>query len=177
MVEFLPLDLAVHRDEFLKLNYETLAWHFKQLKSLYDFDPYPYTGKTPIEIAEASIETYRDVKPPKGIVYLTQVDEEIAGMGALRKLDNGLGEIKRMYNRPSFRGRGLGKLMVRKLLDKGKEFGCTGFGLSTPKFAYAAHHVYKSAGFEDVDFIDGIEIAEWVAPYYLLMYKDASSLI
>ncbi len=111
-------------------------------------------------MAEASIETYRDVKPPKGIVYLTRVDEEIAGMGALRKLGNGIGEIKRMYNRPSFRGRGLGKLMISRLLDKGKEFGCTGFGLSSPKFAYAAHHVYKSTGFEVVDFIDGIEIAE-----------------
>jgi len=89
-------------------------------------------------MAEESIETYRDVKPPKGIVYLTRVDEEIAGMVAIRKLDNGIGEIKRMYNRPRFRGSGLGKLMVKKLLDKGKEFGCTGFGRSTPKLAYAS---------------------------------------
>jgi len=43
MLEFVPLDLS-NKDEFLKLNYETLARHFKQFKSLYDFDPYPYTG-------------------------------------------------------------------------------------------------------------------------------------
>ena len=172
MVVFVPLDLTLHKDEFIQLNYETMDWHFKQFTEHYQIEVEPRLGKTARQIAESSIETYRDLKPPKGIFYLLQVDDEIAGMGALRKLDNGIGELKRMWNRTQYRGRGFGKLMVKKLLEKGDEISCEGYGLSTPRFTFAAHHVYESFGFEVVESIDEIEVADWVVPYYILMKKN-----
>jgi hypothetical protein len=60
-------------------------------------------------MAEASIETYRDLKPPKGVFLLGYVDGQVAGMGAIRKIGDNLGEIKWMWNRSSFRGLGLGR--------------------------------------------------------------------
>jgi len=57
------------------------------------------------------------LKPPGGILYMLVVEGEVAGMGALRKLSDEVGEVKRMYNRPHYRGRGLGKKMLKRLLD------------------------------------------------------------
>jgi len=54
MVEFIPLDLSKHKDQFVQLCFETLDWHFKQFKELYDFDIYPYTKRTSKQMAEDS---------------------------------------------------------------------------------------------------------------------------
>ena len=80
MVDFIPLDLSKHRERFQQLCFETLDWHFKQFKELYDFDLYPHTKKTALQMAEESIETYRNVKPPNGLVYLTKIEDEIIGI-------------------------------------------------------------------------------------------------
>jgi len=46
------------------------------------------------------------LKPPNGIVYLLETEGTIVGMGAIKKLKDGVGEIKRIYIQPSYRGRG-----------------------------------------------------------------------
>jgi GNAT superfamily N-acetyltransferase len=170
MVDLVPLDISVHKEDFLLLNCETMRWHFDEFLERYQIDLYSVVGKTPQEMAESSIETYRGLKPPEGIFYLAYIENKIAGMGAIRKLDNELGEIKRMWNRPQFRRRGVGRLIVNSLLEKGKEFGCTWFGLNTPKFSIA-HHLYKSVGFEFVDVFPAVDIGNKLRPYYLFMEK------
>ena len=171
MVELIHFDVNEHKEDFLLLNYETNKWHFDQFIENYQIDPQQIVGKTPMEMAEGNLETYRDMKPSKGIFYLAYVDGEVAGMGAVRKIDDSLGEIKRMWNRPQFRGKGLGRTIVSSLLEKGKELDCSWFGLNTPKFAVAAHRLYESVGFEFVDFIPEVDIGETFRPYYLFMEK------
>ncbi|MBN1683166.1 GNAT family N-acetyltransferase [Candidatus Bathyarchaeota archaeon] len=53
------------------------------------------------------------LKPSEGILYILKVDGVTAGMGALRRLDDSVGEIKRMYVRPSYRGKGYGKKCLK----------------------------------------------------------------
>lgn len=132
---------------------------------------YDILGKTPMEIAETSIETYRDLKPPNGVFYLAYVEEQIAGMGAIRKINEELGEIKRMWNQPHFRGMGLGRKIVTSLLDVGDELDCSWYALNTPKFVNLAHRLYESAGFEYVDFVPEVDIGETFRQYYLFMEK------
>ena len=62
-------------------------------------------------------------------------------------------------------------LKKNNLLEKGSEYGCTWYALNTPKFAFAAQHIYKSVGFEFVDFIPEVDIGEPLRPYYLFMEK------
>ena len=58
------------------------------------------------------------------IIHGGQVgDDVLIGMGAIRKVSEEIGEIKRMYIQPSHRGRGHGKQMLNKLLEAGREFG------------------------------------------------------
>jgi ribosomal protein S18 acetylase RimI-like enzyme len=92
-------------------------------------------------------------------------------MGAIRKLGEEIGEIKRMYIRPLYRGRGYGKQMLSKLLEVGKEFGCSSFLLETSKFMTVAQHIYKSAGFIERDEYPESETPAIMRPYQVYMEK------
>ena len=115
----------------------------------YNIDVIAILGQTSREYAEKKVKEISSYIPPDGIYYILQVGNKIAGMGALRKLKINVGEVKRMYIRPEFRGRGLGKAMLEELLKKGKEFGYTTILLDSGPFMNAAQYIYHSAGFQD----------------------------
>ena len=92
-------------------------------------------------------------------------------MGALRKLNKNIGEIKRMYIKPKYRGKGFGKEMLGLLLKKGKEFGFSSIRLDTGKFMVAAQQVYRLAGFQEREQYLESEVPTNFLPYWLFMEK------
>lgn len=125
---------------------------------------------TPPEFVERQLESYVNLKPPEGILYILEVDGEAAGMGAITKYSDDIGEIHRMYNRPQYRGRGYAQQILNRLLEAGREFGYTTFRLATPKFAHAAQHIYRKAGFKDIE--EYREISNPIATkYWIRMEK------
>ena len=171
MEEFVPFDPNVHKEDFVKLNLEYLTWIFNQLVENYQIDAVSILGQTVPEWVDDNLEPYISLKPQEGILYMLVVDGEVAGMGALKKLSDEIGEIKRMYNRPTYRGRGYGKQMLNRLLEDGREFGCSSFRLDTPKWAYAAQHIYSSAGFKEREVYPESEIPPEFQPYWIWMEK------
>jgi len=147
MVEFVQFDLDVHKKEYIKLNIEFITWIADQLRENYQLDSVSIIGQKIPEYVDAHLEDLTSLRPPDGIIYLLVVERDIAGMGALRKLSDEIEEVKRMYIRPIYRARGYGKQMLDKLLNVGREFGCSSFLLETSKFMTVAQHIYKSAGF------------------------------
>ena len=148
-VEIVAFNEKVHMDEFYKMNLETLNWHGEELLKNYQFDVYAHFGQTLEEFTENAIKPYLKNKPPEGINLILEVDGKPAGMLAIWKTSEGLGEIHRMWIRTEYRGNGYSKPLLNKILEKGREFGFTTFRLATPKFAHAAQHLYRSAGFKD----------------------------
>src|SRR5438093_5456034 len=61
--------------------------------------------------------------PPEGRLFLVHDRGELAGCGALRRIGEGVAELKRMYLRPRFRGRGLGRALAEALLGGAREAG------------------------------------------------------
>lgn len=171
MIEFVPLDPEIHRDQFIQLNVEHVSWMVQQLKEKYQLDALSLVEQTIPEYVEEHLDDLIGLKPPDGIVFLLVVDGDVAGMGALRKLRDVIGEIKRMYIRPTYRGRGYGKQLLNKLLESGRKFGCTSFWLETGKFMAVAQHIYRSAGFQEMEEYAETEVPPLFRPYWLFMEK------
>ena len=171
MVEFVPFDMNVHKKEFVKLNIELITWISEQLGDNYQLDTVSAIGQTIPEYVDDHLKDLTSLKPPEVIIYLLMVAGDIAGMGALRKLSNEIGEIKRMYIRPLYRGRGYGKQMLNKLLEVGRKYGCSSFLLETSKFMIVAQHIYKSAGFIEREEYPESDMPTVFRQYQLFMEK------
>lgn len=120
---FVPYDDAAHRDQFLQLNVEYLTWFINKASTQHNIDLPSVTDSTIREYVERIIDDYTCIPSSEGIIYMLEIEGRIVGMGVLKKLEADIGEIKRMYIRPEYRGRRYGKTMLSKLIDKGKALG------------------------------------------------------
>ena len=171
-VEFVPFNKDEHMKEFYKMNTEYMTWIFNELDNNYQINSLAMMRMSIPEIVDYTIEPILDLKPPEGILLIAEVEGTVAGMGALTRLSDETGEIKRMFNRPQYRGRGLGKQMLNMLLETGQKYGYTSFMLDTPKWAHAAQHIYRSAGFEEIEEYPESQIPSDLRKYWMFMKKE-----
>ena len=101
-------------------------------------------------IADDKAESEKFVRP-YGRFYLALAHGEIAGVGRLKKLDDEVAELKRMYVRPKFRGLGIGRLLLNQLIADARTIGYLKLRLDSLRFLTAAYHLYKSVGFYEID--------------------------
>ncbi len=90
-------------------------------------------------------------EPPDGRLLLAYSDGELAGCIGLRKLDDRTCEMKRLFVRPSFRGRGYGRIMIENLIQDARVIGYERMWLdSLPGKMDAAIALYKELGFKEI---------------------------
>ena len=87
---------------------------------------------------------------PAGRLYLAYWDGAAAGCVGLRKLNETQCELKRLYVRPEFRGKQLGKQMVERILQDAKEIGYAEILLDTMPFLQSAIRLYRELGFVEI---------------------------
>lgn len=89
--------------------------------------------------------------PPIGRLYLAYVDGEPAGCIALRKLEPGVCEMKRLFLRDSARGRGIGVRLIEQVIADAQEIGYAKMRLDTypPKMGKAVS-LYEAHGFYEI---------------------------
>jgi ribosomal protein S18 acetylase RimI-like enzyme len=85
-------------------------------------------------------------------MYIAVVDGESAGCIGLRKIGNGICEMKRLYVRKNARGLGIGKKLVEMVINDAKKIGYKKMRLDTlPDKMKEAQKIYKSWGFYEIE--------------------------
>ena len=86
----------------------------------------------------------------RGVALLARAGQTTGGITGVRDLGDSCCELKRMYVRPPWRGRGLGRLLCQAALGFAKELGYTAVRLDTLPSMDAAVQLYRSLGFVDI---------------------------
>jgi putative acetyltransferase len=89
--------------------------------------------------------------PPDGRLLIAQLNSQIAGCVALRKLDDRTCEMKRLYVRPQFRGLGLGRTLAERIIVEARAIGYARMRLDTVEPAMQdAVTMYRRLGFREI---------------------------
>lgn len=92
--------------------------------------------------------------PPRGRLLIALAEDEPGGCVGLRPLADDVCEMKRLYLRPSIRGRGAGRLLATRILDEARAIGYRVMRLDTLPGMTEARALYETLGFHAI------------APYY-----------
>ena len=103
--------------------------------------------------------------PPRGGLWLLTENETPAGAVALRDMGGNVAEIKRLYVRPEFQGRGYGRLLARVVVTRARDVGYDALRLDTLGHLAAAQALYRDMGFADIppyhdDVVPGMRFME-----------------
>jgi GNAT superfamily N-acetyltransferase len=156
-----PVETAEHRAAAEALVAEYLTWVGGVARAEYGlvFDLQA--------MLRSDLDDPAKLSPPTGRFYLVRLDDAFVGVGCLKRLAPGVGEIQRMYVRPQVRRAGAGRLLVERLLADARALGYHTVRLESLRALTAAHQLYRSVGFVEI---------EPYAANSMDAYQDASGL-
>jgi putative acetyltransferase len=92
-----------------------------------------------------------DYAPPEGRLLLAEFEGQLAACVALHKLGPGICEMKRLYLRPPFRGKGLGRALADRIITEARQIGYRRMRLDTVEPVMKdAVVLYRKLGFKEI---------------------------
>jgi GNAT superfamily N-acetyltransferase len=92
-----------------------------------------------------------DYAPPEGRLLLAELESQLAACVALHKLEDRICEMKRLYLRPQFRGKGLGRALAERIIAEARQIGYQRMRLDTVEPVMKdAVAMYRKLGFKEI---------------------------
>jgi len=92
-----------------------------------------------------------DYAPPAGRLLLAEYDGRLAGCVALHRLNVEVCEMKRLYLRTGFRGKGLGRVLAERIIREAQSIGYKSMRLDTVEPVMKdAVAMYRRLGFREI---------------------------
>jgi putative acetyltransferase len=89
--------------------------------------------------------------PPDGRLLLAEISSQLSGCVALRKLEDRICEMKRLYLRSQFRGKGLGRTLAERIIAEARQIGYERMRLDTVEPVMRdAVAMYRRFGFREI---------------------------
>jgi ribosomal protein S18 acetylase RimI-like enzyme len=160
-------------DLLVDLNTEYLAFVFDDLAAEYPVtraDVFP--GGDIRGYVRAGLPKILGAGAPASQFLLIEIDGEVAGMGGIRTLRTGIAEMKRVYVRPEFRGSGLGRAVVERLMADARAFGFHTMFLDTSPTLTAARGLYERLGFATIPPYPEVEVPALFHHFWIFMARS-----
>ena len=91
-----------------------------------------------------------DYATPRGGILLAEQEEKVVGCVALRRWDETICEMKRLYVIPDARGQGIGRQLAEAITARAKALGYERMRLDTLASMHAANRLYASLDFRPI---------------------------
>ncbi|MGA2685022.1 MAG: GNAT family N-acetyltransferase [Verrucomicrobiota bacterium] len=111
---------------------------------------FEFFGEAPVDFGDMDRISSQYVKP-SGIFLVLMDDRRVVGTGAIRRLDEQICELKRMWFLPAYRGKGFGTRMAEQLFEFARSAGYRRVRLDTLPLLEAANRLYQRLGFYPVE--------------------------
>ena len=127
------------------------AWLLEQARDLFK----EYAARIGIDLSFQNFEQElanlpAGYEPPEGRLLLALAGGEAAGCVAVRRLEQGACEMKRLYVRPRFRGLRVGRALAEAAIDEARRMGYERMRLDTLPSMARAQELYLLLGFEEI---------------------------
>lgn len=165
MVDIRQADVDRDRESIETLWREYLSWGNAQLQAL-------HRVRFPIEDSlQHDLASLAKFQPPDGRLLLAFEDDVAIGTASLRRIAPDTAEIKRMYVRPTARGRGLGRALLDRIIEDAEASGYTHIRLDSARFMREAQSLYRSAGFREIAPYPESEIPDDLRVHWIFMER------
>jgi GNAT superfamily N-acetyltransferase len=166
MLTIYQVESEQDRQNVRELFWEYLVWANAGLNEAFGIN---------LDIERMHKESIRDLQqfdPPDGRLLLAEVDGRIVGVAAMHEVGEKIGEIKRMYVRREFRRQGIGRALLKALVTEARASDFSRLRLDSARFMHAAHNLYRSAGFKEIDAYPESEIPVQFQTHWIFMERD-----
>lgn len=142
-----------------------LTWALRRLRAEYGVDDPP---TEPSRVRE-SLSSYRR---PDGLTVVAEEGGRAVGVGALRRHEPDLAEVKRMYVIPQARREHVGSAILDRLIEEARAMNARVLRLDTCRFMTDAQRLYRSRGFIERDPYPETEIQPRIQRHWLFFERE-----
>jgi GNAT superfamily N-acetyltransferase len=166
MLEISQVKLPEDKAHVRELFWEYLQWANSKTNEEFGID---FDIESMLEQDMLGLDKF---SPPHGRLLLAEYGGRAAGLACMRTIQENIGDVKRVYVRPEFRGKRIGQALMDSLIGEAREMGYPRMRLDSAEFMTDAHSLYRASGFKEIASYPESEVPSEFHAHWIFMEKE-----